>query len=117
MLYPLPVPRSEALVMPTVVERATQSPRVYVCQAIGTPYYIYDKAYRRLVNTHPWTSIVAPFLTTVEIYQISERQEQASDKRQFHKVHSPHDCRPLRGLCITTTTTRGVNCGSWSQIY
>lgn len=33
-------PRSEALVMPTVVERATQSPRVYVYQALGTPYYI-----------------------------------------------------------------------------
>lgn len=40
MLYPLPVPRPEALVMPTVVERATQSPRVYVYQALGTPYYI-----------------------------------------------------------------------------
>ncbi len=47
------------------------------------------------MNTHPWTSIVAPFLTTVEIYQISERQEQASDKRQFHNVYAPHDILPL----------------------
>lgn len=43
----------------------------------------------------PWTSIIAPFLTTVEIYQIPERQEQASDKRQFHYVHAPQNYRPL----------------------
>ena len=61
------------------------------------------------MNTHPWTSIVAPFLTTVEIYQIPERQEQASDKRQFHKKYMPHKIfLPRRGLCIYATAVRGV---------
>lgn len=38
-------------------------------------YLIYNKVYLRLVNTHPWTSTIASFLTTMKVCEVSKRQE------------------------------------------
>ena len=52
------VPRIEALVMPITVR--TSNAEAHACMYIAPlAYLIYNKVYRRLVITHPWTSTIA----------------------------------------------------------
>ena len=54
------VPRIEALVLPITVR--TSNAEAHACMYIAPlAYLIYNKVYRRLVITHPWTSTVAMF--------------------------------------------------------
>ena len=57
-VLPSLVPRIEALVMPITVR--TSNAEAHACMYIAPlAYLIYNKVYRRLVITHPWTSTIA----------------------------------------------------------
>ena len=70
---PLPVPHLKAFALPNPVERATQKPTP-VC-ITHLRYTFINKVYLRLVNTHPWTSTVASFLTGLKVCEVFRCQE------------------------------------------
>ena len=90
------VPRIEALVLPIGVERATQKPHAEY--AIQTQHNAHALCCIRILHIHK-ASIVASFLTPIEIYQIPMRQESNVDKRLQNICIPPHKPRPrlLRG--------------------
>ena len=106
------VPRPEALALPTAVR--TSNAEAHADMYIAPlAYLLYNKVYRRLVNTHPWTSTAAMFfdsLMNLARFQIVKNK--ALSKRLIHKsiptvksLLMSNFFPPSAGFCIASQTS------------